>query len=147
MKTKLIVLATVVFLLTGCSSWLSKNPETGESYIKPEVIETIDEAASTVATVGEISSAASVWYPPLAAIGGLLAGLGGAWAKIRPKLIEAQDEAELGLIAGEATAETIEKFKEQYPDEWKKLEELFSKYHGPTVEAFYRELRGLPPKI
>jgi hypothetical protein len=111
--------------------------------IPPETIETIDAVADVAAPLGV--SLAILW-PPATVIGGVLAGVAGAWKKMRPKLVEARSERDFAEAAGEATAYAIEEFKKAHPEEWNSLSEALRDHHGPEIENYFRALRGLPPK-
>lgn len=129
---------TVACLLAGCAT-----TQTGETVITPEAVEIIDAVAAVAEPLG-VSLA--VLFPPAAALGGVLAGMAGAWRRMKPKLEDAESQAELATYAGEATAVALEQFKADNPKEWALLAEFLKKHHGTTVENFYRALRDLPPK-
>ncbi|MHC4361224.1 MAG: hypothetical protein ACYSTZ_00250 [Planctomycetota bacterium] len=133
-----IPIAFALCCLAGCVTG-----QAGEPVIAPETVETIDAIASVVEPVG---ASLGLFVPSAAAIGGVLAGLAGAWRRLRPKLKDAEDMAELGSLAGEATAVALEEFKAAHPEEWSTLSEYLREHHGSTVENFYRALRDLPPK-
>jgi hypothetical protein len=131
----------VVLALSGCLT-----TETGEVYLKPETLETLDSVATATGPAGQAMLALSAFWPPLAMLGSFLVGAGGAYKKLKPKLEEASSAAELGELAGQATSAAIDEFKKAHPDEWQSLVGYFESYHGQTIENFYRALRGLPPK-
>jgi hypothetical protein len=131
----------VMVVLAGCVV-----APTGEAVLTPEAIETIDAVAVAAEPAGQLAVALSMFWPPAAILGGILAGAAGAWKKMKPELITAQNHADLGMKAGEATASAIEEFKKQHPDEWSMFSDYLNSYHGVTVENFYRALRGLPQK-
>jgi hypothetical protein len=141
-KNLLILMCAACFgVFAGCAV----TPE-GETVIKPEAIQTIDEAAAIAEPLAETVTSLGLFWPPAAVIGGILAGVAGAWRKMKPELEQAKGEAQLGTLAGEATAVAIDEFKKKYPDEWDNLSRILADNHGITVENFYRGLRGLPPK-
>jgi hypothetical protein len=111
--------------------------------LTPETIETIDAVASVAEPLG---MSLAVLYPPAAVFGGILAGVFGAWRRMKPKVIEAENLAEIATAAGESTSFALEEFKKAHPEEWSTLSEYLTDHHGPVAESFYRALRGLPPK-
>lgn len=136
-----MALSLIALFAVGCAT-----TPTGETVIKPETVEAIDNAATVMEPLGATVTSLGLFWPPAAAIGGLLAGMAGVWRKMKPSLEEARSEAEIGVLAGEATAVAIEEFKKRYPDEWDNLSRILADNHGLTVENFYRALRGLPLK-
>ena len=139
MKWMIWVPATIaLFALGGCAT-----TQTGEAVLTPETIEIIDAVASVAEPLG-VSLA--ILYPPAAVLGGILAGVFGAWRRMKPQVIEAEDTAEIAIAAGESTAFAIEEFKKAHPEEWSTLSDYLTSHQGPTAESFYRALRGLPPK-
>ena len=139
-----VLAAAFILFMAGCS--LMELQPDGSYAPNPDTVATVDAIADVAEPAAGVLTALGLWNPLLAGAGGVLAGAVGAWRNLRPKLQTVQDDAELATAAGEATAEAIEQFKGQYPDQWKALEEVLSKYHGPSVENFYRALRGLRPK-
>jgi hypothetical protein len=125
-------------VLAGCAM-----TQTGEPIMSPEAIETIDAVASVAEPLG---MSLAVLYPPAAVLGGVLAGVFGAWRRMKPKVIEAEDAADIAVAAGESTAFAIDEFKKAHPEEWGVLSDYLTDHHGPIAESFYRALRGLPPK-
>jgi len=142
-RTKLMCVAGIVVMLVMCGCAVT---QPGEPIVKPETVETIDAIASIVDPLSQTTASLGLLWPPAAAIGGLLAGMVGVWRKMKPELQTAKSEADLGALAGEATATALEAFKKAHPDEWGTLSDYLESNHGPTVENFYRALRGLPPK-
>ena len=138
---KWILFAVLCVAVCGCAV-----TQTGEPVVKPETIQAIDDIAFIADPLSVTATSLGVLWPPAAVIGGILAGMVGVWRKMKPGLETAQSEAELGILAGEATATAIDAFKKAHPDEWGTLSDYLNSNHGPTVENFYRALRGLPPK-
>ena len=130
--------AMVACLLAGCVT-----TPAGAPTLSVEAVETIDAVADVAIPLG--ASLAMLW-PPAAVIGGILAGVGGAWKKMKPKLAEAQSDRDFAEAAGEATAYAIEEFKKAHPEEWSYLSTALRDHHGPEIENYFRALRGLPPK-
>ena len=128
----------VVCVLAGCATTPS-----GQTILDPQAAETIDAVAAFAEPLGV---SLGILFPPIAAIGGILAGVAGAWRKLKPRLEEAEDMAEMATVAGEATSVALEDFKVKHPEEWADLSALLRDNHGPEVENFYRALRSLPPK-
>jgi len=143
MKKKILICVAgfLVTLMAGCAT-----TPAGDTVVKPEAIEAIDNAALIAEPLAQSVTAMGLVWPPAALIGGILAGMVGVWRKMKPELVAAQSEADLGALAGEATAAALEAFKNRYPEEWSTLSNYLRDNHGPTVENFYRTLRGLPPK-
>jgi hypothetical protein len=114
--------------------------------MSPDAVETVDAIVEVAEPLGQAAVGLAVLWPPLAAIGGLVMGVGGAWRKMKPKLTEAESNVQFAEAAGEATAYAIEEFKKVHPEEWDVLSRYLREHHGPEFENFYRALRGLPPK-
>jgi len=138
---KWILLVVVCVAVCGCAV-----TQTGEPIVKPETIQALDTAAAIADPLSITATSLGILWPPAAVIGGILAGMVGAWRKMKPELEVAKTEAKLGTLAGEATATALEAFKKANPDEWGTLSDYLESNHGPTVDNFYRALRGLPPK-
>jgi hypothetical protein len=130
--------AMAACLLAGCAT-----TPAGAPTLSVEAVETIDAVAEVAIPLG--SSLALLW-PPAAVIGGILAGVGGAWKKMKPKLADARSDLDFAEAAGEATAYAIEEFKKAHPEEWSDLSTALREHHGPEIENYFRALRGLPPK-
>ena len=128
----------LVCVLGGCATTPS-----GETILDPQTAETIDAVAAFAEPLG---ISLGLLFPPIAALGGILAGVAGAWRKMKPRLAEAEDMAEIATVAGEATTVALEDFKAKHPEEWATLSGYLRDNHGPEVENFYRALRSLPPK-
>lgn len=114
--------------------------------LRPDVAAGLDRAAGTTETLAPLLPLVSAFWPPAAAIGGILAGLIGMWKKLKPQVTEAQDEAYLNYTVVAALVESIEKWKEGRPDDWAYLKTKLEKAIGPKAEAVIRALRNLPPK-
>jgi hypothetical protein len=140
-----VIWVSIACCLAGCG--LMQTQDDGTFVVDVEKVEQLDAAATTAEAAGQIAILSSMWLPVLGPIGGLLVGAAGAWRNMKPKVEQAQSEAEIATAAGEATSSAIDAFKEKYPDDWAKLEAFFMKYHGQSAENFYRGLRGLPQKI
>jgi hypothetical protein len=138
MKWYMWTLTLGICVLAGCAM-----TATGEKILTPEAIETIDAVASVAEPLG---TSLAVLYPPAAVLGGVLAGVFGAWRRMKPKVAEAEDTAEIATAAGEATSYALEEFKKAHPEEWSTLSGYLRDHHGPVIESFYRALRGLPPR-
>lgn len=135
-----IWIPTVVALcaLAGCAT-----TATGETILTPAAIGTIDAVASVAEPLG---TSLAILYPPAAVLGAALAGVFGAWRRMKPKVVEAETGRDIAEAAGDATSFALEEFKKAHPEEWSTLSDYLSKHHGPVVESFYRALRGLPPR-
>ena len=140
---KWILTFVVLLALSGCR--VSKDPVTGEELysVDPNTAAKVETGAEAAIGIGTV---ASTFYPVLLPIVTLLSGALVAWRKMKPKLTEAQSEAEMHHSATRAVVGVLEKFKDDNPDEWAKLEERFVKAIGPKTENIIRALRGLPPK-
>ena len=146
MRILSIALLLPLFISGAGCSLMQTNPD-GTQSVDPAKVEAVDNVIAVVEPVGQTLTALSVVNPALGVIGGLLVGIAGAWKKMKPEIETAKTEADIASSAGVATAQAIEEFKTKFPDEWGKLEAFFTKYHGQTVENFYRALRDLPPKV
>ena len=129
---------TALCMLAGCAT-----TQTGETIMTPETVEAIDAVAAVAEPLG---ISLGILFPSFAAFGGVLAGIAGAWRKMKPELSQARGQAHLATLAGQATSVAIEEFKKNHPDEWGTLSDFLEKHHGTTTDNFYRALRGLPPK-
>lgn len=133
--------ALMAVSVIGC-----QQSQSGEPVLKEDAIVAIDKGAEIAEAAGQTAVSLGFIWPPATVIGGLLVGAAGAWRKMKPKVIEAERNAELATYAGEATAFAIEEFKKANPEEWATLSQILRDNHGLTVENFYRGLRGLPMK-
>ncbi len=139
----------VVVVLSGCVAVpKSADPNDGTRKVLDPNNPTLKSAEATAEGVGGLI--ALMGFP---ALGGLLTGAVGLWKQLKPKIVEAQkkaDEAERKEALAQAAAQTmangIEELKTVSPDSWTKLKPIYVDMlkTAPTIEAFIRELRGLP---
>jgi hypothetical protein len=138
MKLTLLIMLCV---LVGCTT-----TPTGETVMSSETVDTIDVIAGVAEPLGATAASLAFLWPPATAIGALIVGAAGAWRKMKPKIVLAENERDIAEAAGEATSYAIDEFKKAHPDAWSELSGYLRDNHGPVVESFYRALRGLPPK-
>ena len=146
-RRRWIVITIVLCVFGGVGCGLVQQLPDGTYVVDAEKVEAIDNMANVAEGVGTTVSSLVWLNPTLGAVGGLLVGIVGAWRKMKPQVETATSTAEIATSAGQATADAIEQFKTAFPDDWAKLETYLAKYHGQTVENFYRALRGLPEKL
>lgn len=146
-KLKWLLLCVVCVFVVGCAK--SIDPNTGEelSRLDPNYAVLFDKIAVILTEAGAASGPLSVFWPIAGLIGGIAGGLAGMWKKLKPKVLQAQDEAELYRKTTESIVVAIEDYKEANPVEWVKLEAKLRKLIGPRAEAVIRELRNLPEKV
>lgn len=144
-KRILWMVILIISMMAGCSKMYEQDAS-GQLQLKPEASQAIDAAIATGEAIETVGLAVSAWWPPAALLAGVIGGIAGAAKNLKPKLQTAQNKQELYYKAGESTAAAIEKFKTDFPNEWKHLEEFLKKNHGPEVENVFRGFRGLPPK-
>jgi len=115
---------------------------------------------NAVAKIEAVTEGGASILVQLAPILGSLAGLIGGgvlgalqiWRKLKPKILEAQGEAEVSYTVTESLVEAIELLKKEQPEQWKKLGSFIDielKSAGIDVkilENVIRGIRGLPPK-
>jgi len=147
---RILLLLLVLMAIAGCVSEI--NPETGEKQYKvnPEVAEKIDQVARTAPVIKQGLDVASVIWPSVAGIlgivgGGLVAGTS-TWKKLRPKIDEAENKATHYYHATEAVVQAIEEFKSTNKQDWDKLKEKLAEHIGLESENVIRALRNLPEK-
>lgn len=151
---KLLVTIFCIGLLSGCITETITDPNTGQTQTVNRLDPnnpTLVNAETTAEGIGGLL--ALLGFP---AIGGAVTGAVGLWKGIKPKIVEAQEkkvEAErkeaLAKAAAQAVTDGVEKLKTISPEAWEKLKPIYTDMMGkaPTVEAFIRELRGLPTDI
>jgi len=149
-KWLLITLLSIGFM-AGCITETITDPNSGQSQTVSKLDPnnpTLINAETTAEGVGGLL--ALLGFP---AIGGAVTGAVGLWKGIKPKIVKAQEmkiEAErkeaLATAAAQAVTDGIEKLKTISPESWEKLKPIYADMmdKAPTIEAFIRELRGLP---
>lgn len=143
---KLLGVALVLCLVVGC---IQQQDETGEPtvVIDPEVVATIDGVAEFGDVAVAVAGPLSIYWPPAAGIAGIIAGVVGAWRKMKPKLTKAETEASKAYVVTEAIVYAIEEFKKTNRDDWEKLKSQLTKTIGPETENVIRALRGLTERV
>jgi len=137
------LLLTFLPLMGGCR--VTTDPETGEKLVQvdPNTAAKIETGASAAATGLTVLSPFVPWLTPVA---GIVAGVLGAWLKIKPKLTAAQSDATMYHSATESIVLALESFKTSNPTEWRKLSKILGDNTGVRTENVVRALRGLPAK-
>ena len=149
MKRVFVTMLVMMCIVVGCVTI----PNSGDPNEAPRKVldpnnPTLVNAETTAEGVGGLL--ALMGFP---AVGGLLTGVVGLWKGLKPKIVEAQkkaDEAERKELLAQAAAQTmangIESLKTQSPASWEKLKPIYVDMMktAPSIEAFIRELRGLP---
>ncbi len=146
MKKRLVIMAVVCWLsLSVCGCVQQLDPVTGEEklVLKPEVAAKIDAVAKAAAPMATMLA---MFFPALYPLAGIAAGAAGAWAKMRPKLKVARNEADMYYAATESLVEGIEQWKADNPAAWTKLRDKLGRNVGDNTEAVIRAIRGLPLK-
>ena len=148
MKESMIVIAVLTALLVG-GCGLVQTTEDGQKIVTEKGAQVADTAAAIAEPAGALATSLSLFWPPAAVLGGLLAGAAGAWKKLRPQIIEAESYSAISSASGKAIVLAIEKLKEESPESWEKLKPYLEDFiaSGGIIENFVRELRGLPDKI
>ena len=145
-KWPIIMLLPVIM---GCASEVITDPETGET----ETVYSLDPAETAqYEAVGEgavgILGILSGFYPVLAPIAGIGAGILATWRKVKPQLAEATKKSELSYKGGQILTSALEEIKTTQPELWKKIAPTLEKAQQPIteVENVIRGFRGLEPK-
>lgn len=153
-----VILISCVFCLlpfiAGCDKETIIDPNTGQAInvykMSDSEVNNLDVAANMGITAAGIAGAVSVWWPPAAAIAGIIAGLIGMWAKMKPSLTLAQTKAQAAYNATQVLVGGIELLKEKAPEQWDKIlkPELVQRFEevGAIVENIVRAMRNLPEK-
>ena len=149
MKRVIVTMAVMVFIVVGCITVPnSGDPNDGTRKVLDPNNPTLVNAEITAEGVGGLI--ALMGFP---AIGGVLTGAVGLWKGLKPKIVEAQKnevEAErkeaLATAAAQTAVDGIERLKTLSPESWTKLKPIYVDMMktAPLIEAFLRELRGLP---
>jgi hypothetical protein len=151
-KWILVTLLSIGFL-AGCITETITDPNSGQSQTVNKLDPNNPALKATEAAVEGIGNLLLALGVP---IGTLVVGAGSVWKGLKPKIIEAQEkkiEAErkeaLAKAAAQAVTDGVEKLKTISPESWEKLKPIYTDLmaKAPTIEAFVRELRGLPVDI
>jgi hypothetical protein len=121
------------------------DPVTGEraTTIAPEAVAAIDTAAEAAPGIAALLA---LFFPALYPAVGLVAGAAGAWARMKPRVVAATNEAEIYHAATESIVQTLEQWKTANPEAWETLRTSLGDNIGENTEAVIRAMRGLPPK-
>ena len=111
---KLLVLSVFILLVAGCIEGQDPNFIT----VDPNFTAMGDIIAEGAEQIGEGLTFLSIFVPSLAAVGGILAGLGGLWKKVEPKLQEARTETQLYYNVTTELIKAIEEYKKNNPEAW-----------------------------
>ena len=126
-KLILTICLLAVLALPGCES-------TDEgTQLRPDVAETLDNAAVVAEASTPALMAVSVLWPPATAVVSVLSGLLIMWRKLKPQVTKAKDEAEFYGDITEAIVDSIEEWKKVRPDDWEYLEAELVKVIGPKA--------------
>lgn len=157
--SRLLVIAVLLLSVASIFSWVGCKTITTSSIDPNGVIVTtpktvIDPNHPAVVTAEKglevgagVATALSGIIPGGAAIAGILSGLLGAWIRLKPQVIQAQDKSQVATMAAKGLVMAIEELKTKDPNTWENtLKPRIAKIVGPatSVENFLRELRGLP---
>ncbi len=147
---KTLIMAGVIvatLFVAGCIDTV--DPVTGEQLIRvePNTAKLLDNIAYVAEAAQPTGGALAVFWPVAGLITGIAGGLAGMWKKLKPKVVEAQKEADLYYATTASVVEAIEEFKKAYPDDWDNLEIRLEKAIGRKTEAVIRALRGMPEKV
>jgi len=166
---KILMMAVLLVVLSGCLKQETVDPNTGATMTSYQInlgktapveksVEQVQAIAATVAAVAPAVAALFPWGAAAAGvastIAGILAAVLGTWVKIKPKLTEAQDEAQMYHTISSSSVLALEEFKKLYPEQWVALAGELEKMKGKIIkpedqlkiENLIRGLRGLPPK-
>lgn len=143
MKRKIILTCILLMLMGGCLS--SIDPFTGEKKYRLDPNETAVWEKRGEAAVG-IAGILSTFWPALLPFAGYGAHAIKAWKTVKPKLEQAQTEADMYHTSTRSIVLAIDEFKKSNPEDWAKLKDKLEKAVGPEVENIIRALRGLPAK-
>jgi hypothetical protein len=140
------ILTGLILAMYGCIT--TTDPATGQkvTVIDPDWSNWLTGAANAAEGAKPVLIALSAIWPPLALAVGIITGLVAAWKNLKPKVTQAQSQANQFYNLLGALVIGIESFKKENPADWTKLETKFLALIGPKAEAVIRILRGLPPK-
>jgi len=121
----MIVMMLMLVLLAGCQL-METNPDR------------IEQGLAAGQKIGEAALSLGFLWPPAAGIGGLILGIIGAAKKLKPKLEQAETTGE----AIHQIVDTIEKFKEKYPEGWKNLKEELTDKTDRATKALINSIKS-----
>ncbi len=129
--------------LAGCVQQM--DPVTGEqaTVIAPEAVVAIDTVAEAAPGVAALLA---LFFPALLPVSTLLVGAAGTWARMKPKVTAATNEAGIYHAATESLVSAIEQHKVDNPEMWAALKVKMGDNIGDNTEAVIRAIRGLPLK-
>lgn len=149
-KVMIYLLLAILFVghISGCIT--NTDPATGKKTTKwffddPNTVKKVDEGAEAVVTLMTVLSAI---FPVLTPVAGAAGGALVLWKKLKPKLVEAENQRDGYYAGGEVLAVVLEDIKINYPDIWKKIAPELEKgiKISTAIENAVRGFRGLPPK-
>jgi hypothetical protein len=142
----------LVCALAGCRSEImtSTDPETGEVTtekvyrLDPNEVQKVEAVAEGAVAAGGV---ASLFWPALAPIAGVAAGVLGTWKKMKPQIMAETRKSEIFYKGGMVLAGALEEVKTTQPEIWAKVGPVIAKATGPVSEAenAIRGFRGMDP--
>lgn len=152
-KILLVVMPVVLMLMIyGCISRI--DPTTGQKtyVIDPNWAGLFDSAAGVAAIAGPAAVVvASTFFPGavpiITLIIGILGGLAGMWAKLKPQVTQAKTLADQTHTILTSAVIAIEEYKKNNPAEWEKLSTELQKLipKGSTADDVISIIRGILP--
>ncbi len=104
----------------------------------------VDKMSDTAAATGELlAGLATVFGVPILSLigGGLIAGAK-VWRNMKPKIEEAENEADMYHDVAEVLINNIEDIKNNQPELWAKIKPFIASKQVGNVTAVVRALRG-----
>jgi len=144
MKKVMLLYVLWSLLFIGCRTFVDEQGNQ-VTMADPNAIGKVEIAAeAAVGTAGALS----LFWPALAPLAGIAAGILGTWRKMKPQVMAKTTEAGKYYTAGEVLAATLEDIKTTQPDTWAKIGPAIEKALKPAtaVENTIRGFRHLPPK-
>jgi hypothetical protein len=149
MRRVIVTVSVMMFILAGCATLpINGDPNVGTRRVLDPNNPTLISAEVAAEGLGGILALMG-----LPAVGGIITGAVGIWKGLKPKIVAAQQKANeaerkeaLATAAAQTTVDGIEELKRISPDSWEKLKPIYTDMlkTAPSIEAFLRELRGLP---
>ncbi len=118
------VILTITFAVAGCYDYVNEAGQTVTT-LTPGAANTLDTAAELVPVVQDVLIGASIVFPALAGLFGIIGGAIGAgklaYNKYRPQIVAEQDKAETYGNFTKALVYAIEEFKTTNSGDWDTL--------------------------
>jgi len=152
-RMMIVVCGLLCMFICGCTQM--QKPQADGTVQTVTVVDPnfVDALEALVEGAGQTATGMTPIAGPISGIiGGALLTALGLWRKVKPRIMDAENKAELSHAVSASLVEAIEMFKKDNPGEWAKLEPKIDKalktagLDPKVIENVIRGLRGLPPK-